>query len=152
MNYINQLIEDSSSRRLSSTEEREISEYLKSISELNACEVIEKMILRKSSASISIAKKVLKKKENTKKVFECGVTSSNAQSIRMWLDFAIPRIGIKMVVDSIILLNNKENQIIEKTLYWLPSLIPKDNQKSQELIQKLKIHINKLDTTESSPE
>jgi hypothetical protein len=144
-NYINQLIEDSSIRYISSAEERAISEYLKSIPEKNACEIIEKMIAEKSFISISIAKKVLHKKESTRRIFESGMIESNAQSMRMWLDFAVPRIGIKTVVNSIILLNDKENQLIEKALYWLPSLISKDNQKSQELMQKLKAHGAKSD-------
>jgi hypothetical protein len=152
MNHVNQLIEDSSIRHLSSTEERTISEYLKSIPESDACKIIEEMVGKKSFASISIAKKVLRKKENTKRVFELRTVSSNAQSIRIWLDFAIPRIGVKTVVKSITLLNNKENQIIEKSLYWLPGLVPKDDQKSQELIQKLKVHVDMLNSVESSTE
>jgi hypothetical protein len=142
INEIDRLIEDSLSKSLDSGEEKMIFDYLKSINEVDAYEVIAKMIDIRSPIAIKVAKKVIHSKENAIKLFKHGLMTSNAQSIRMWLDFAAPKVGFKTIIDILISLNNQENKMIEKALYWLPSIIPEDNKKSQQLLQHLKDHID----------
>lgn len=144
-NHIDRLIEDSLSRSLSSLEEKIIFDYLKSMTEEDACEIIKKMIDTRSLVTMQVAKKVVRSKENVVEIFKYGIIQSNAQSIRMWLDFAVPKVGFKAIADILISLDNQENKMIEKALYWLPSIISEDNKKSQQLLQKLKNHIDKPD-------
>jgi hypothetical protein len=143
--HIDKLIEDSATRTLSNSEEKKIYDYLKSIPESDAYEIINEMLENKSLVTIAIAKKILNDKKNIIIFFEHGLKTTNAQSIKAWLNFAIPKIGFKAVVNSMISINNHENKIIEKALYWLPSIITETNEKSQDLLQQLKNHINKED-------
>jgi hypothetical protein len=143
-NHIDRLIEDSLSRSLSSLEEKIIFDYFKSMNEEDACQIIKKMIDTRSLITMQVAIKIVRRKENVIEIFKYGVLVSNAQSIRMWLNFAVPKVGFKAIVDILLSLDNQENKIIEKALYWLPSIIPEDNKKSQQLLQKLKNYIDKV--------
>lgn len=137
---INQLIESSIIKPLSSEEERVISGYLKTIDESRAVEIIVYMIDVKSMFTISIPKSVIKTRNNAIKIFEHGITNSNAQSIKLWLEFAIPKIGIQRVINSIIKVDSSSNQIAQKSSYWLPKMI-ENNEKCEELFNKLKSYM-----------
>lgn len=132
------LIQVSNYRVLSSNEEKELLNYLKSLPELEAYEIIKNMIEYKSFITLGIIKKVLHKKYYVTKLFEYGLLSSNAQSIKLWLDFGIPKLGFKSVLRIIEKLNNETNRLIEKSVYWLPLFIDNDDIKSQNLLDNLK--------------
>ncbi|MCC5624628.1 hypothetical protein [Nostoc sp. CHAB 5715] len=136
--HIQNLIEISSYRSLSSHEEKVILEDLKSIPEVEAYEIIKSMVEKKSLSTIVIAKKVLHKRDYVTKLFKYGVLKSNAQSIKLWLDFAIPKLGFKSVVKLIEDLNNDSNRLIEKAVYWLPLFISENEKRSWNLLEKLK--------------
>ncbi|MCC5604105.1 hypothetical protein [Nostoc favosum] len=136
--HIQNLIEISSYRSLSSHEEKVILEYLKSIPEVEAYEIIKSMAEQKSLSTIVIAKKVLHTRDYVTKLFKHGILKSNAQSIKLWLDFAIPKLGFKSVVKLIEDLNNDSNRLIEKAVYWLPLFISEKEKRSWDLLEKLR--------------
>lgn len=73
--------------------------------------------------STKFTKRVLSSKIHVKRFFEYGVINSDAQSIKRWLDFAIPKLGFKSTVSLIQKLNNQSNRLLEKAVYWLPTFI-----------------------------
>lgn len=135
---IQQLIHTSTYRSLSSDEEKIILEYLKSIPEVEAYEIIKSMVEQKSLITIVIAKKVLHTRNYVTELFKYGVLKSNAQSIKLWLEFAIPKLGFKSVVKLIEDLNNDSNRLIEKAVYWLPLFISENEKRSWNLLEKLR--------------
>ncbi|MEH2458354.1 hypothetical protein [Nostoc sp.] len=136
--HIQQLIDTSTYRALTSQEEKVILDYLKSIPEVAVYEIIKSMVEQKSLVTIVIAKKVLHTRYYVTKMFIYGILESNAQSIKLWLEFAIPKLGFKSVVKLIEDLNNDSNRLIEKAVYWLPLFISENEKRSWNLLDKLK--------------
>ncbi|MBW4677914.1 MAG: hypothetical protein KME52_29135 [Desmonostoc geniculatum HA4340-LM1] len=135
---IQQLIHTSIYKSLSSNEEKVILEYLKSIPEVEAYVIIKIMVEHKSQITIAMAKKVLHTKNYVTELFKYGILKSNAQSIKLWLEFAIPKLGFKSVVRLIEDLNDDTNRLIEKAVYWLPLFISENEKKSWNLLQNLR--------------
>ncbi|MBD2506827.1 hypothetical protein H6G91_06030 [Nostoc muscorum FACHB-395] len=135
---VQQLIQTSTYRSLTSQEEKVILDYLKSIPEVAVYEIIKSMVEQKSLVTIVIAKKVLHTRDYVTKMFNYGVLESNAQTIKLWLDFAIPKLGFKSVVKLIEDLNNDSNRLMEKAIYWLPLFISENETRSWNLLEKLK--------------
>jgi hypothetical protein len=135
---IQQLIHTSTDRSLSSSEEKEILDYLKSIPEVEAYEIIKIMVEDKSQITIAMAKKVLHTKSYVTELFKYGVLKSNAQSIKLWLEFAIPKLGFKSVVKLIEDLNDDRNRLLEKAVYWLPLFISDNEKRSWNLLHNLR--------------
>ncbi|MEA5601159.1 hypothetical protein [Nostoc sp. UHCC 0252] len=135
---VQQLIQISTYRSLTSQEEKVILDYLKSIPEVAVYEIIKSMVEQKSLVTIVIAKKVLHTRDFVTKIFNYGVLDSNAQSIKLWLDFAIPKLGFKSVVKLIESLNTDSNRLIEKAVYWLPMFISENEKRSWNLLEKLR--------------
>ncbi|MEH1911899.1 MAG: hypothetical protein V7L05_14595 [Nostoc sp.] len=140
--HIKQLIQTSTYRGLSSHEEKVILEYLKSIPEVATYEITKSMVEQKSLVTIVIAKKVLYTKDYVTRLFKYGVLKANAQSIKLWLEFAIPKLGFKSVVKLIEDLNDDSNRLIEKAVYWLPMLISENEKRSWNLLEKLREKVN----------
>lgn len=120
---VESLIQVSRYRGLCSDEEKLFLKYLRSIDEEEAVEVLKYMVDQKSLISTVFAKRVLSSKIHVKSFFEYGVINSDAQSIKKWLDFAIPKLGFKSTVSLIEKLNNQSNRLLEKAVYWLPTFI-----------------------------
>ncbi|MBX9256956.1 hypothetical protein H1Q63_24020 [Desmonostoc muscorum CCALA 125] len=135
---IQQLIHTSIYKSLSSNEEKVILEHLKSIPEVEAYVIIKNMVEHKSQITIAMAKKVLHTKNYVTELFKYGILKSNAQSIKLWLEFAIPKLGFKSVVRLIEDLNDDTNRLIEKAVYWLPLFISENEKKSWNLLQNLR--------------
>lgn len=110
-------------RGLSSDEKKLVLHYLKSIGEEEAVEVLNYMVNQKNVISTVLAKRILRSKIHVKSFFEYGVVNSDAQSIKRWLDFAIPKLGFKSTVYLIEKLNHQSNRLIEKAAYWLRAFI-----------------------------
>ncbi|WP_461947590.1 hypothetical protein [Nostoc sp.] len=100
------------------------------------------MVEQKSLVTIVIAKKVLHTRYYVTRLFKYGVLKANAQSIKLWLEFAIPKLGFKSVVKLIEDLNDDSNRLIEKAVYWLPMLISENEKRSWNLLEKLTEKVN----------
>jgi hypothetical protein len=135
---VQQLIQTSTYRSLFSNEEKVILEHLKSIPEVEAYEIVKSMVEQKSLITIAIAKKVLHKRNYVTRLFEYGIVNSNAQSIKLWLEFAIPKLGFKSVIKLLEYLNDDSNRLLEKAVYWLPLLISENEKSSWNLLEKLR--------------
>ncbi|MBL1200648.1 MAG: hypothetical protein RMY62_017360 [Nostoc sp. ZfuVER08] len=135
---IQQLIKASIYKSLPDREEKIILEYLKSIPEIEAYEILKLMVDEKSQITIAMAKKVLHTRDYVTQLFNYGIVKSNAQSIKLWLEFAIPKLGFKSVVRLIEDLNDDTNRLLEKAVYWLPLFVSKNETRSWNLLEKLR--------------
>ncbi|WP_138503650.1 hypothetical protein [Nostoc sp. PA-18-2419] len=75
-------------------------------------------------------------------MFNYGILKSNAQSIKFWLEFAIPKLGFKAVVRLIEDLNDDTNRLLEKAIYWLPLFILEKEKNSGDVLQSLREKAN----------
>lgn len=135
---IQELIQASIRRPLNAAEEKLIIKYLKSMPEQEAYEVIKSMIDQQSQMSISIPKKVLNQKEQVKRLLRHVLVDVDAQSVKVWLGFAIPKLGFKAVVKLIEELSNDENRLLEKVIYWVPLFIPSNDRRALDFLEELK--------------
>jgi hypothetical protein len=147
---IQQLIQDSTYRALSSNEEKVILEQLKSMPKIEAYEIIKNMIEKKSQITLAIAKRVLHKRDYVIKFFEYVIVKSDAQSIKLWLEFTIPKLGFRSVLKLIEKLNNDSNELLEKAVYWLPMVISKNEEKSWSLLEELRSKVKKVSNATTS--
>ncbi|MGB5970210.1 MAG: hypothetical protein WBG70_17985 [Spirulinaceae cyanobacterium] len=135
---IEYLIEVSSRRGLHPDEEKTVLNYLRSMNEEEAVEMLKYMVDRKSFVSTIFASRVLRSKSCVRNFFKYGVINADAQSIKKWLEFAINRLGAKSTIYLIEKLNNESNRLLYKAVYWFPILIPKSDTKSQSILNKLR--------------
>jgi hypothetical protein len=110
---------------LTSQEENKLLTYLKSLPEEKAYEALKYMVEQKNPISLIFAKKILRQKDYVRQMFESGLSSADASSIKLWLDFAIPKLGLRAVEKSIRKIDNGSNKIAQKAAYWLPMLSSK---------------------------
>lgn len=131
---IKKLIEEGIKLSSDSKRDNEIVRLLREIDSFEALEIIKSMVNRESPNAYYVACKVLNERKVAEPFFIYGLSKADASTIKLWLEFAIPRIGLKKIIA---FLKNKENQnsyIIDKALYWLPSLVEsKDLQHVDEL-------------------
>jgi hypothetical protein len=149
-NEIKKSINTSRYRGWTANEEKQTLGYLRSIPEAEALEILKYMVDQKSLISPLVGKRILRTKDYVKSFFEYGILRSNAQTIKEWLEFAIPKIGCKAVIYLIKEWNTESNQLMEKAIYWLPAFISKDDIKSQALLNQLKEKREKVENNESS--
>lgn len=134
---IQSLVQKSAFKGLCTHEEKTLLMYLKSLDEANACEALKYMVDQRSLVAPLMAKKVLHTKTNVIKMFEYSLKSSKIHNIKLWLEFSIHKLGMRTAVKILKDLDDENNKLIEKALYWLPQLISYDDQKSQEVMDQL---------------
>lgn len=132
---IEELIEESIKFSPDSKRDNEIIYLLKQIDNFEALEIIKNMVDRKSLNIYYIAGKVLNERKVVEPFFIFGLTKADATSIKLWLEFAIPRIGLKRVIKALKISENENPGIIDKALYWMPNLV---KNKDIYLIEELK--------------
>ena len=74
------------------------------------------MLDTKSNITLATVKSVLNQKEYVTKLFRYGLLNSNAQSIKLWLEFAIPKLGFKSVVFLIEELDKRTGVLSKKNI------------------------------------
>jgi hypothetical protein len=120
---LNLIKKSTTSSGISSVDERTIIQYLCSIAEPEAYTILETMVGIRSNSSLSIAKRVLKDKKFIEIFFRNGLVKADASTIRLWLEFAIHTLGEKAVIRVVYEHKKIDRSLVEKSLYWLPSLI-----------------------------
>ncbi len=132
------LIQSSVSRRPEQKTEQKIVDYLKSVNEREALLLIKEMINQGSTISHVAVKRVLRERQNVEEIFSYLADKTNIQTLGLWLECIIPKLGIKRAIALIEKLNSDTNKLAEKALYWLPRYIKSEDEKSRHSIAYLK--------------
>lgn len=143
---IQHLIQIAKHRVLDSREQKTLLKYLKFLPESEAYETIRDMLDTKSNIPLGMVKSVLNHRDYVTKLLKYGLLKSNAQSIKLWLEFGIHKLGLKSVLALIEKLDNDNNQLIDIVLYWLPFFINKDSTKHNKLIDNLRMKVKKRES------
>ncbi|MCG8602026.1 MAG: hypothetical protein MI807_17925 [Verrucomicrobiales bacterium] len=61
----------------------------------------------------------------------------DASSIKFWLDFAIRKLGSRAVIRRIAYQIDTNPDVVDKALYWLPSLVPKSEDGARSALKEL---------------
>jgi hypothetical protein len=134
-NDIYNLIEESLSSPQDSRRDTRIVEILRGMDRFEAVEILKVMVEEGCPNTFHIAKKVLGSRKVAEPFFIFGLKRADASSIGAWLEFAIPRIGLRRVIGNLKKQQAENPKIINMALYWLPSLI---DEKDSKLIEDLK--------------
>jgi hypothetical protein len=143
------LIEVSFQRHLTSPEETRLLRLLKPFPENEVFEVLKQMIEKRSRVTISFFRRAIRSKYYVAEVFRFALLSYGAKSIKVWLEFAIPKLGFAGVVVLIRELNDDYNDLLGIALYYLPSFISTDELKAQSILNDLR---SEVQAKSSSPE
>lgn len=132
---IKELIEESTNSSRDSNRDNEIVMLLRKLDNVAALEIIKDMVDRESPNVYYVACKVLTNRKVAEPFFRFGLDYADASTIKDWLEFAIPRIGLKRVIWALKSVENQNSDTIDKALYWLPSLV---QNKDLYLVEELK--------------
>lgn len=137
---VEDLINQKQYKSLSFENERETVKYLKSLPEKKSFEIILEMAKQRIPTFLVVAKKVLNEKELVIQLLKYGFEEdSNAQSIKLWLQFAIPKLGARYVIKLIDELSLNNTKLADNALYWLPKFISKEEKKAWKLFEIFKM-------------
>jgi len=132
---LEQLITDSVEKPPDSVRDNAIVAELRKMKAETALLYIKAMIVRRSPSALPVAMRVLNDSSCSRELFEFCLPEAQAGEIKILLEFGIKKIGTKAVVAILAKKNTDIPRLVEKALYWLPSLVePKD----QALVESLK--------------
>lgn len=132
---LEQLITDSVEKPQDSLRDNAIVAELLKMNVETALIYLKTMIARRSPSALPGAVRVLNDSSCARELFEFCLPEAQAGEIKSLLDFGIKKIGTKTVITILAKKNAEIPRLVEKALYWLPSLVaPKD----QPLIEELK--------------
>jgi hypothetical protein len=124
---LNLLIKSTTYKGISPSEEKTVIQYLRLLTEPEAYDILQKMVKMKSNNVLPMARRVLNDKKIIVKFFRAGLVNADASTIKQWLKFAISKLGEKATVEIVYEYRNFDISLVEKSLYWFPSLISKNN-------------------------
>lgn len=125
---INALIEESARLPEDSRRNNELVALLKQQDNSEVFDSVKKMIELRCPNALRIAKRTLNKKKYVKQFFWEGLSISDASTIKFWLDFALPKLGTRAVIN---ILKDKEIEkagTLGNALYFLLSLVNDEDQ------------------------
>ncbi len=127
--------------RRNATTENALKKWLRSIPDTDRFEFISKCLDYRGYASenfaLQLATSCINLKNDALAIFHRGLLEPDASSIKFWLDFAIRKLGAKSVILEIASRIDSHPDLVDKALYWLPSLVPKSQAKARGLLEKL---------------
>src|SRR5271166_5172740 len=118
-----ELIDDTVSRPRDSVRENEIVERLRQLNGADILTILQDMIQRKSPSTLAVAARVVNDRTIAGQFFSFALLYADAQGIKYLLEFAIAKLGSRAVIQTLSSRKAQDSQLVEKALYWLPSLI-----------------------------
>jgi hypothetical protein len=91
------------------------------------------------TVALQLASNTLQGRNSFVTLLEHAVATSDASSIRYWLDAVAPRLGFRRTTDHLMRLMATNKEGVQKALYWMPLLAESDadRQKLEELTSAL---------------
>jgi hypothetical protein len=130
-------VEDYIDRRRDPAWEKELVQKLRLLPEEQRFSFIQALFHGNNSViAMELIKKCIQDRVLLLAFLEQGLSTSDASSIRWWLELLVPKLGFRRVIS--VLENKLENEprTVEKALYWLPSVLPNNDQKAAALDKK----------------
>ncbi len=127
--------------RRNSVTERNLKTWLRSLSEderfqfISAC--LDYSGCTNERFALQLAISCIRRKKDSLAILRRGMSTSDASTIKFWLDFAIRKLGAKAVIREIASRIDTQPNMVHKALYWLPSLVPKSQSKAWVQLKKL---------------
>jgi hypothetical protein len=128
--------------------ERELLDWLRQQPEGRRVEFLLDLVNFQVFVALQLASKILESRESLVELLEYAVRTSDASSIRYWLESLVPRLGFRRSVDVLSRLASTYPEGVRKAFYWMPRLASseKDEAKLQELRSTLESTQDDLDT------
>ena len=132
---LKELIDDSVNRVRDSVRENEIVLHLRHLAGQEVLVILQDMVERKSPSAIAVATRVVNNSELAEQFFSFALAHADAQGIKHLLEFAIAKLGSRTVIRTLSERKTDDAQLVEKALYWMPSLV---RQEDAALLEELK--------------
>lgn len=120
---LDELIDESVSLPRDSVRENQIVLELRQKKPEEAVEILERMAARGSGCALPIAKRVINDPKTATRFFRALLPQAKADGIKDLLEFGIIKLGIRAVIRELTAHAESDPRILEKALYWLPSLV-----------------------------
>ena len=120
---LDELIEESRRLPQDSRRDNRIVRILKGVEPQRALEVIKGMVLMGCPNSRHVAWRVLNDREVAEPFYIFGLAMADASTIKDWIEFAKPRIGLRRVLKHLKRRQAEEPGIVEWARYWFPRIL-----------------------------
>lgn len=130
-------VEDYVNRPRDSKREQALARALRELPEVERFEFVQELVARGQYLGLLMASRSLRDKKYFEQLLDDGLDRGDASSIAFWLECVTPKLGGRKVIS--ILRDNLEARpdAVGKALYWLPSLIHRDDERSQIALKEL---------------
>ena len=108
---------------------------------------IKQIIVRDSLIGMQLSNRCLSSKTMLTEIFRNGLQSSNASSIKFWIETALPRLGASETVAIMESYARSEPKIVQNALYWLPDMLPENDPKTDGQLCRLQQSLESFDVT-----
>ena len=108
---------------------------------------IKQIIIRDSLIGMQLSNRCLSSKTMLTEIFRNGLQSSNASSIKFWLETALPRLGASETVAVLESYARSKPKIVQNALYWLPDMLPENDPKTDDQLCRLQQSLESFDVT-----
>ena len=116
--------------------ERELLVWLRQQPESLRVEFLLDLVNYQVLVALQLANKALESRESHVELLEHAVTTSDASSIRYWLESLVPRLGFRRSSDVLLRLASSCPEGVDKAFYWMPRFA--SSEKDQEKLQELR--------------
>jgi hypothetical protein len=103
--------------------ERELLEWLRAQSEDVRFTFLMELMNYHGFVALTLAHNSLQSRSSFIQMLEFAVKSTDASSIRYWLDCVVPRLGFRRAADQLLRLSETEMPGVFKAMYWLPRYV-----------------------------
>jgi hypothetical protein len=115
--------------------EADLVQWLRTQPEESRLSFVLELVNYQTAVALQAAHAVLEERSSFVKMLEVATSTSDASTIRYWLECIVPRLGFRRSINCLTTLAEREGQGVSKALYWLPRLATSDSDKAA--IEKL---------------
>lgn len=87
--------------------------------------------------ALDLATSCIRRPAHALAILRVGLACPDASSIKLWLAFAIAKLGARKVISEVASLLDANPVAVDMALYWLPSLLPSSDHASLVAVQTL---------------
>lgn len=119
--------------------ERALTQRLRQLPEEERFKLIWECLQSHTSLGLRLATACLQKPDYFQQILEYGLQRADASTIRCWLECVVPKLGFRRIISVLTQTLETNPRAVEKTLYWLPLFLPRDDERAVEAWTSLRM-------------
>ena len=125
------------SRPRNSVRERKLAQELRKLPEESRFRYIQNLLNNDYVVGLKLANACLRKKSYFEAILGQGLEMARVSDIQLWLKCVIPRLGFRRVVSLVSKRLETNTEAVNKALYYLCILLPRDDKRAVQALIKL---------------